>query len=82
MTQKNHRKEAMQNPEELYNSPDDVLNDKGLSNDEKLSVLENWANDVQQILIAETENMCPDENSTREETLLQKITDCIRTVKK
>jgi DNA gyrase/topoisomerase IV subunit B len=81
VTQNKHLKEAMIHPEVLYNSPDDVLNDKDLSKDRKLTILENWADEVQQVLDADAENMCPEKNGTHVEKLLQKITDCMRALK-
>lgn len=44
-------------PEEYYAEPEDVLRDDGLSDEEKLSVLRAWADEIMQLEIATAENM-------------------------
>lgn len=45
------------NPEEFYEAPEDVLRDEMLDDDEKLTVLKVWADEIMQLEIATSENM-------------------------
>ncbi len=49
-------KEAMQHPDAVYTTPEDVMDDKSLSYEDKLKILENWADEATQALEAVT---CP-----------------------
>lgn len=45
------------NPGDHYGSPAEVLADGTLSQDGKIEVLTNWANDIRLLQVAEEENM-------------------------
>lgn len=77
---KNHKaliKKAMKDPAEAYKTPESVLDDTELSDAEKLALLENWQNEVQQILNSEAENMHPDMAKASEAELLQQISQAL-----
>jgi hypothetical protein len=44
-------------PSDHFATPADVLKDDGLSRQDKIEVLTNWANEVRQLQVAEEENM-------------------------
>lgn len=79
---KQHLKESMLHPNALYDTPDEVINDKNLSDHDKIDVLKNWADGISQRLEAAAENMTPDKNNLHEEELLRKITSCLEDFKK
>ncbi|MGA9575312.1 MAG: hypothetical protein WBS20_15335 [Lysobacterales bacterium] len=70
---KEHRDKAMLDPGDLYRSPKAVAQDESLEIVERLEILENWANQVQQVLNSEAENMHPDLAKYSEANLLQEI---------
>ena len=52
--------DLMRDPSELFNSPDDVLDNPDLSAQQKIVVLKQWQDDVMQRIVAEEENMSGD----------------------
>ncbi|KTD42222.1 hypothetical protein [Legionella parisiensis] len=46
------------NPIKFYKHPNEVMEDKVLSNSDKIKVLESWLDDIKLKLIAEDEGMC------------------------
>tara|TARA_R110002096_G_scaffold320929_6_gene514959 strand:- start:2649 stop:2939 length:291 start_codon:yes stop_codon:yes gene_type:complete len=71
--QKSYLEKAMQDPGDLFGVPEDVLQDDRLSDEAKVKVLRNWADEMKHILESKAENMHPEICSTAEEALLQKI---------
>jgi hypothetical protein len=53
-------KEAIKDPSKLYNKPEDVLRDPALTEEEKKVILDNWKQDQEALLRAESEYMCED----------------------
>jgi len=49
------------NPSRFFNSPADVLADKSLSKADKIAILQCWAIDERERLVAEEENMLPND---------------------
>ncbi len=47
----------LQDPENYYKHPDEVLQDQKLSHEQKIKVLQSWALDARELLVAEEENM-------------------------
>lgn len=47
------------NPQKFYQSPDHVLQDDNLSNEQKIDVLKQWSYDEREKSVAEEENMRP-----------------------
>ena len=45
------------NPTKFYRHPDEVKKDPSLSKEEKITLFENWLDDIKLKLIAEEENM-------------------------
>ena len=48
---------AIFDPTSVFQSPKEVLNDKELSKNDKISILQHWADDERELLVAEEENM-------------------------
>lgn len=48
---------ARSNPAEVFKKPSDVLDDKNLSLEDKIDILERWAFDEKEKAVAEEENM-------------------------
>lgn len=48
---------AYVDPAKIFNDPDEVINNKTLTNDQKLKILNRWEYDAKQIQVAEKENM-------------------------
>jgi|GEM_PF-2619011 len=76
-----HRNKAMLDPDDLYRSPEKVAQDESLEIEERLDILKYWANEVQQILDSEAENMHPDLPKESEANLLQEIKKVIETLR-
>lgn len=51
--------EAIQNPSRIFRSPDEVLAQDNISQDDKLKILESWETDQNLLMTAEEENMPP-----------------------
>jgi hypothetical protein len=49
-----------ENPAEFYSSPEDILLDKRVSNEERLRLLEEWHTDISNKLTADEEGMTPE----------------------
>ncbi len=68
-------KEILADPGTHFETPKDVLNDDKLSKDEKITILESWIYDIEELNRAEEENMPGDDNTlllqTLHEVLLQ-----------
>lgn len=45
------------NPQSVYKSPSEVLNDRDLTDAQKIEVLKQWAYDEREMAVAEEENM-------------------------
>ena len=69
----------MTDPEDVFKTPRDVLENEELSDEQKLVVLEQWQNEVTQQLVAEEEAM-PGDNPTNAE-LLQEIHEALTTLR-
>lgn len=68
------RNKLMQDPSAVFEKPADVLDNMELSSEQKIEVLRQWRDDVQQRLVAEEEAMPGDvDNATR----LQEISDAL-----
>jgi len=63
------------NPSQHFNAPAEIVGTGQLSRDEKLQALENWANELRQLMVAEEENM-PADNSAAEQ--LRAVEECLR----
>ena len=50
-------KSVIASPETLYDTPDDLVEDKKLSRDDKKQALETWEQDARQLLTASNEGM-------------------------
>lgn len=61
------------NPESIFRSPKTLIAAPGLSIDEKLVALENWALDVNQRLVADSEGMPRSDKSDDDAELLREI---------
>lgn len=48
---------ALRNPAEVYNVPDQVLQDGTLTREQKLKILKIWEYDARELEVAEEENM-------------------------
>lgn len=68
------RHKLMQDPSAVFEKPGDVLDNMELSTEQKIEVLRQWQNDVQQRLVAEEEAM---PGSSKNSTRLQEISDAL-----
>ncbi len=50
-------KQAAYDPAALFSSPYDLVNDPRFSQNQKIRLLKSWAWDIQELLVAEDENM-------------------------
>ncbi|GAB4394284.1 MAG: hypothetical protein Tsb0032_18020 [Kiloniellaceae bacterium] len=57
MTTQSELERAVAQPWKVYRSPEDVLADDSLSDDEKRQILESWERDARELAVAEDENM-------------------------
>ena len=74
---------AMQHPDAVYTEPEEVMADTTLSYEEKMKVLQNWADETKQLLEAEAENMPPERPEPHHaETTLQKINTLLARLEK
>lgn len=55
--QEKYLENRLQDPENYYRHPDEVLQDPHLNRGQKIKVLEAWALDARELLVAEEENM-------------------------
>lgn len=78
---KQHLNESMLRPNTKYKTPEEVIDDKALSNQDKIEVLKNWADSITQKLDADAENMYPEKGAPHDEELLRKITSCMEYLK-
>jgi hypothetical protein len=61
--------DLLKNPSRFYPRPQAVADDRSLSNEQKLSLLESWAADEKRLQIATEENMGGGESSRLDEVL-------------
>lgn len=78
----NHFEQACRNPASLYTKPEEVLTDLRFSSEEKKIILEHWAGDLEQLLIAEEENMPENlyENEMSPTDLLEQVHQALSTL--
>ncbi len=48
---------ALQNPQDSYTEPKNVITDKKLTKEQKLQILKQWEYDARELMVAEEENM-------------------------
>lgn len=60
------------NPSRYYANAEAVLADPGLTKADKTELLQNWANELRQLLAAEEESMEGDENNAEKLTAVEK----------
>jgi hypothetical protein len=61
--------EIRKNPSRFYRGPQALADDKALTEEQKLSLLESWAADEERLLVATEENMGGGESSRLDEVL-------------
>jgi hypothetical protein len=61
--------ELLKDPSRFYERPQAVIDDRTLSSEQKLSLLESWAKDEERLNVATEENMGGGENSRLDEVL-------------
>ena len=71
----------MLHPNQQYSAPKEVMKDNKLSNNEKISVLNNWADIINQKLEATAENMNPKKDTADDAETLRQITSCLEKIK-
>jgi hypothetical protein len=54
---------ALNDPAAMFDEPDDVINMSGISNKNKLKILEQWEHDARSLAVAEEEGMAGGEES-------------------
>jgi hypothetical protein len=62
--------ELLKDPSRFYERPQAVADDRTLSREQQLSLLESWAKDEERLNVATEENMGGGENSRLDEVLL------------
>lgn len=67
---------AKQDPGSQFTSPHSVVDEKSLSRDEKIDILQRWAYDAREIAVAEEENMIAAANGNHH-ILLEQINKCL-----
>jgi hypothetical protein len=67
---------ALLDPVREFGSPEKVVDEKDLTNEEKLVILKLWAHDAKLLAIADEENMGGSDSD-----ILQRITICINKIK-
>ena len=55
--EKSVESEKIEQPENHYESPTEVANDRTLTNDKKMKALDTWEQDARQMLVASNEGM-------------------------
>jgi hypothetical protein len=65
----NRFEELLKDPSRFYDRPEEIADDKTLTAEQKLSLLESWAADEQRLQIATEENMGGGERSRLDEVL-------------
>ena len=66
--------EAKAHPEEVFESPEAICDNRELTTEQKIEILESWRQEIQQMIVAEEENMpVDDKHYQEEEDLLDKI---------
>ena len=71
----NFASEAIKDPANIYTTPDEVLKDKRLNQEEKTKVLESWALDQERMMTSESENMDDSNHDPDPAEMLQKISE-------
>ncbi len=61
---------AKLDPASVYSSPQEVLSDSSISREDKIDILRRWEYDVREIMVAEEENMPPDDSAALLEEIL------------
>ena len=61
--------DILQDPAEVYDKPQDVVNDSNLSNEEKCKVLAQWEYDAEELQTATAENMPGPDDSLLDDIL-------------
>ncbi|MBS0357955.1 MAG: hypothetical protein JSS53_01595 [Proteobacteria bacterium] len=67
--------QARLDPAEVFRSPEEILNSDDLTRTEKIDILERWAYEERQLMIAEEENMPIHSRDTN--NLLDRILDAL-----
>lgn len=57
---------ALQDPASVFDSPDDVVRDTTLSDNDKAQILRRWEYDALELAVAEEENMAGDQSDQLE----------------
>ena len=65
-------KQAVHDPSTMFKSPFDLAKDTGLSYEQKIALLKNWAWDTQELLVAEDENMSLEQRMAALEEMWQR----------
>lgn len=63
MNEESKYREALRTPSEVYDSPEDVLRDDSLDNDQKLEILMHWQSEAIELQDSEGEGMGGGERS-------------------
>lgn len=75
MNQHTDFEKALKDPTLIYHSPNDVLVDQQLNNEQRLQVLKRWEQDARELDVAQEEGMTGGESS-----LLAEILDAMETL--
>ena len=57
MTKNFTYEQALMEPDECFSAPEEIIANNSYSNEQKLKLLEQWENDVKELMVAEGENM-------------------------
>lgn len=64
---------VMQDPEDFFETPKQLLDDDHLNRAQKVAVLHNWGNELSHRLQTQAENMAKAHSLGRDEDVLQKV---------
>lgn len=73
-----HFLKAMRDPSSVYALPQDVLADDGLTQQQKVQILQQWEYDARELQVAEEENMAAESESP---TMLNRVLRALHTLK-
>lgn len=68
--------QALLDPTSVYKLPMDVVNDSGLSREQKIQILHRWEYDARELQVAEEENM-PDLTADERSSMLSRVLDAL-----
>lgn len=71
-------KQALTSPASVFETPEQVLSAKGLTAQQRVSVLRQWSYDLRELLVATDENMGPGGESDVNGDMLSRIDGLLR----